>query len=150
MTDYVEIIKEAAEKNNYSLKEEDTVMVLVTILNRISQDWEASQKALLEHHKDEYEACADRWRRDATKRAEVIVNASLAAGRETMAKGMREGAEKVLELIRQDTREDLRAALAGYEAGVKEATKEFKRYVVYMLAGSAVSVAVMAVLVAAL
>lgn len=150
MTDYVEIIKEAAEKNNYSLKEEDTVMVLVTILNRISQDWEASQKTLLEHHKDEYEACADRWRRDATKRAEVIVNASLAAGRETMAKGMREGAEKVLELIRQDTREDLRAALAGYEAGVKEATKEFKRYVVYMLAGSAVSVAVMAVLVAAL
>ncbi len=127
MTSYEEMIKEVAAKNRYSVKETDTVMALVTILNRVALDWEASQNAALEHHKNEYEACANRWRKDATKRAEVIINASLAAGREAMAKGMSEGAEKT---------------------GIQRATEDFKKYVVYMLAGSAVAVAAMALLVA--
>ncbi len=149
MTSYEEMIKEVAAKNRYSVKESDTVMALVTILNRVALDWEASQNAALEKHKNEYEACASRWRKDATKRAEVIINASLAAGREAMAKGMSEGAEKVLELMRRDTRNDLRAALAGHQAGMQQATEEFKRYVAYMLGGSAAAVAAMAALVAA-
>ncbi len=148
MTSYEEMIKEVASKNRYSVKETDTVMALVTILNKVALDWETRQNAALEHHKNEYEACANRWRKDATKRAEVIINASLAAGREAMAKGMTEGAEKVLELVRQDTRGDLRAALAAHQEGMQEAVEEFKRYVMYMLGGSAVAVVAMAVLVA--
>ncbi len=46
------MIQEVASKNRYSVKEADTVMALVTILNKVALDWEARQSAALEHHKN--------------------------------------------------------------------------------------------------
>ena len=148
MTNIEDVIKAIALKNRQSVAEDDPIMALITVMTQIAYDWQRLMDGALENHKNEHEMLANRWRREATKRAEVIVNASLAAGREAMAKGMREGAEKVLELVRQDTRQDLRAALAEHQAGMQKATDEFKRYVVYMLAGSAVAVVALALLAA--
>lgn len=146
MTSYEDVIREVALKNRYSVKETDTVMALVTILNKLAMDWESNLNAVLEHHKGEHETIANRWRKEATKRAEVIVNASLSAGREAMAKGMSEGAVKVLELVRQDTREDLRVALAAHEAGMQNTVGEFKRYVNHLMIGSGVVLSLMVLL----
>lgn len=137
MTNIEDVVRDVALKNRQSVKEDDPVMALVTIMNRIAVDWQGCLNAALEGHKNEYEGIADRWRKDATARAEKILNAALGASKDAMAKGMSEGAEKVTELVRQETREVLRVALVEQEAGLKKATDEFKRYVFYMLVGSA-------------
>lgn len=146
MTNIEDVVKAVALKNRQSVAEDDPVMALITIMTQIAYDWQRVMDESLEKHKDDHETLANRWRNDATKRAEAMVNATLAAGREAMAKGMNEGAEKALELVRQDTREDLRAALAAHEAGIAKATEEFKKYVNRLVIGSGIALSLMALL----
>lgn len=140
MTDIKDVVRDAALKNRVGLKDDDPVMVLVTIMNRIALDWQDCLNAALEGYKNEHEMLAARWRKDATKRAEIVLNAALAAGREAMAKGMSEGAEKVMLLLQKEAREDIRLALMEQKAELRKATGDFKRYVTYILIGCAAAV----------
>ncbi len=137
MTDIKDVVRDAALKNRVGLKDDDPVMVLVTIMNRIALDWQDCLNAALEGYKNEHEMLAARWRKDATKRAEIVLNAALSAGREAMAKGMSEGAEKVLLLLQKEAREDIRLSLMEQKAELQRATGEFKRFITYMLIGCA-------------
>lgn len=137
MTDIKDVVRDAALKNRVGLKDDDPVMVLVTIMNRIALDWQDCLNAALEGYKNEHETLANRWRKEATKRAEIVLNAALAAGREAMAKGMSEGAEKVLLLLQKEAREDMRLALMEQKAELRRAMGDFKRYASYMLVGCA-------------
>lgn len=148
MTNIEQAIKDIALKNRQSVKEDDPILALITIMNRIAHDWQDLLNAALEKHKDEYETAAHRWRKDATKRSEAILNVALNASREAMAKGMNEGSEKVLELVRQETWDTLRVALGEQREGMERAVDEFKKYVQYLMVGSGIVVLLLAVLVA--
>ena len=111
MTNIEDVVRDVALKNRQSVKEDDPVMALVTIMNRIALDWQSSLDRSLEAQQEAHEELAHRWRAGATKRAEKILNAALEAGREAMAKGMTEGAEKVLELMQERSQTAMKAAL---------------------------------------
>lgn len=129
MTNYEEVIREAALKNRVGLQQDDPHMVLVTILNKIAVDWQGSLDAALEAHKIAHEEIAHRWRKDAAKQAEKVINAALVASREAMAKGMNEGTEKVLELVRKDQRDAFQNAMNEQKADLAKTMDEFRQYI---------------------
>ncbi|MCD8141503.1 MAG: conjugal transfer protein TraM [Planctomycetaceae bacterium] len=131
-TNMEELIREAAVKNRTALEPDDPVLILVTIMNRIVADQSDAIAKHLEQYKETHEDIADRWRRDATGTAERILNAALYAGRDSMEKGMTEGAAKVAEQFD----EKLNRALALHKAEFRLAFREFKRSVGWLLAAT--------------
>jgi hypothetical protein len=135
MTEFEELIREAALKNGYPLEKSDSLMVLATVMNRLSEDWLRTLDAALEKHRDEHEELARRWRKSATVQAEKILNAALDASREALAKGMNEGAEKVTGLVRGQVEDVLHAALVEQKAELALAAEKFRLYARSMLWG---------------
>lgn len=129
MTDMDEVIAEVARKNGVGLREDDLVMTLVTIMNRITNDQTIAMKKTLEEYQRSHEQIAHRWRQDATDRAEQILNAALKASREAMSKGMTEGAAQVIALIRDETNR----ALALQEARLAERCTQIRHYSEWIL-----------------
>lgn len=150
MTDFEDVIREAALKNGFGLEKSDPQMVLVTILNQIVEDWQRSMDGALEKYRNEHEEMAHRWRTNAAAQSEKVLNVALNAGREAMAKGMNEGSEKVLKLVRGHVEDVLRDALAEQKAELQKATDEFKAYVKLLAKGSGVVLVLLALLVALL
>lgn len=148
MTEFEELIREAAAKNGYPLEKSDSLMVLATVVNRLAEDWQRVLDAALEKHRAEYEEVAHRWRTGATTQAEKVLNAGLAASREAMTKGMNEGTAKVLTLVRGHVEDVLRDALAEQKAELRKATDDFKAYVMLLAKGSGVVLVLLALLVA--
>ena len=148
MTEFEELIREAAQKNGYPLEKGDSLMVLATVMNRLSEDWQRTLDAALEKHLVTHEEVASRWRKSATAQAEKILNASLNACRETMAKGMNEGTEKVMALVRGHVEDVLLDALAKQKAELESAAEKFRLYYRSMLWGCG-AVMILALIIAA-
>jgi hypothetical protein len=74
-----ELIKEIAVKHGIAVSRDDPILILQTINNRLMQDSEKAQQAMLDQYKEELEALALRWGVDAKDKAERILNASLLA-----------------------------------------------------------------------
>lgn len=145
MTDYHEIIREAALKNRASIKEDDVLMVVVTVMNRIVDDQIKALTAAHEQHRVISQEVALAWRKDAADCANKILNAALDAGRQAMAKGMNEGGAKVIALVREETGAML-AEMATQSAGVERSVAAHRRYTLWMLlANSTVLIAALAV-----
>lgn len=96
------LIQEIAVKHGVALSHNDPIMILQTINNRLLEDGSKAQQALLQHHKEEMEAVAQRWGIEATTKAENIVNASLSASKAAMMEIMQEGASKTAASIQQE------------------------------------------------
>ena len=144
ITNLEDVIRDAALKNRVGLTEDDPLMVLVTIMNRIAEDYQTGLNGALENHRGEYEEAAHRWRNDATKRANHILNTALSAGSEAMAKGMSEGASEVAKLIQAE----VAAIVAMQRSEFASVTNRFRRYSVWMLAANG-AVMVLALIIAA-
>lgn len=92
MSDQIEdLIREIAAKHGIAVARDDPILVLQTINNRLLQDSAKAQQLQLEAYKEEMESLAHRWAVDAKEKAERILNASLTASNEAMAKIMAEG-----------------------------------------------------------
>jgi Fe-S cluster assembly ATPase SufC len=96
------LIKEIAVKHGIAVSRDDPILILQTLNNRLIKDSGAAQQALLDSYKEEMEALALRWGRDATDRAERIVNASLLAGKAAMDEMMRETAQAIAIAMRAE------------------------------------------------
>ena len=79
-----ELIKEIAVKHGIAVSRDDPILILQTINNRLMQDSEKAQQAMLDQYKEELEALALRWGVDAKDKAERILNASLLASKDAM------------------------------------------------------------------
>jgi Transcriptional activator TraM len=97
-----EIIREIAEKHRIIVSRDDPILVLQTINNRLLQNGQKAQQALLEHHKEELESIAMRWSEDSKEKAERILNASLTASKEAMEKLMLSGAKEIQKAVHAD------------------------------------------------
>lgn len=92
MSDQIEdLIREIAVKHGIAVARDDPILVLQTINNRLLQDSAKAQQVQLAAYKEEMEGLAHRWASDAKEKAERILNASLIASNEAMAKIMAEG-----------------------------------------------------------
>ena len=144
MTNVEKVIREVALKNRTALLEDDPLMALVTVMTMIGEDYQGSMVDLFENHRGVYEDVAHRWRADATKRANHILNTALEAGSVAMAKGMTEGTAEVAKLIRAE----VAAIIAMQRAEFASVTNRFRRYSMWMLAANG-AVMVLALFIAA-
>ncbi len=145
MTDYQTIIREAALKNRASIKEDDVLMVVVTVMNRIVEDQIQALTAAHEQHRVISQEVALAWRKDAAERANQILNVALDASRTAMAKGMNEGGAKIVAIIR-DAVETSLGEMREQAASMERAVTSHRRFTVWMLAANfAVMLAALAI-----
>jgi|GEM_PF-395267 cell division septum initiation protein DivIVA len=97
-----EIIREIAEKHQIVVSRNDPILVLQTINNRLLQNGQKAQQAMIEQLKEELEAIAMRWSEEAKEKAERILNASLTASKESMEKLMLSGAREIQKVVQAD------------------------------------------------
>ncbi len=102
-----EMIKEVAVKHGIAVGRDDPILILQTINERLMQDSAKAQQEILEQFKEEMEALSMRWGNDTKTKAERILNASLAASKDAMAKFMQEGAEETTASVRKEIDEAL-------------------------------------------
>jgi hypothetical protein len=79
-----ELIREIAAKHGIAVGPDDPIFVLHTINQRLLADSAKAQQVMLDRYKEEMEVIAHAWSTDAKSKAERVLNASLAASKETM------------------------------------------------------------------
>lgn len=131
ITDPEEVVAEVARKNGIGLRKYDMVMTLVTIMNRIGDDYLTATKKTLEDYQRSHEQIAHRWRQDATDRAEQVLNATLKASQEAMAMGMAEGAAQVVAIVR----DEMNRAIALQKEQLKEVLEEMRQCAAWTMYG---------------
>lgn len=102
MTEMHQIIKEISAKHGITLGSDDPVLILHTMNSRLMEDNTKAQEALLQQYKEELEQIYLRWGGEAKGVAEKILNASLEASKEVMAKLFKESAEMNAKKIKQE------------------------------------------------
>ncbi len=108
MTDVEELIQEIALKHGITVSRDDPILILQTINKRLMEDSARAQQEMLDHYKEEIEVLAKRWGDDAKAKAEKVLNAALAASRETMAKTAQETASTVKQAVAQEVEASLK------------------------------------------
>jgi RPA family protein len=131
-TDLDEVIRTVAKKNGVGLYKDDPVMVLVTIINQLTEDQRAGVVAALEKYREVHSDIALRWQADAARAANRILNAALDAGREEMAKGMSAGASQVVRIANEASA----SALAEQRKETEKLLGGMKRFAYWMLAAA--------------
>lgn len=86
------LIREIAVKHGVALGRDDPILILQTLNAQLLEEGAKAQRAMLQTHKEELEAIAQRWGGDAKDKAERILSAGLAASKDAMTRAMQEGA----------------------------------------------------------
>lgn len=105
MTDQInELIKQIAVTNGIAVSRDDPIMILQTVIHKLIQDNEKSQQAILAEYKEEQEALAMKWGKEAKEISDRILNAALKAGKDTMLEMIQESAATTSgdDVIRKD------------------------------------------------
>ena len=112
-----ELIREIATKHGIAVSRDDPILVLQTINNRLLENSSKAQQVMLDQYKEELEALALRWGSDARGKAERILNASLAAGKDAMEEVLRDAARTTAAAVASE----IDAALDRLRAPVRDA-----------------------------
>ena len=91
-----EMIKEIAEKHGIALGRDDPILILQTLNNRLLQDNQKAQQAMLDQYKEELETLSIRWSADTREKAERILNLSLESSKVAMDQLMQAGTKELL------------------------------------------------------
>ena len=111
-----ELIKEIAVKHGIAVSRDDPILILQTINNRLMQDSEKAQQAMLDHYKEEMEGTAMRWGNDAKDKAERILNASLQAGKDAMGEIIQGSAKATASEMRKELDESMKTVANSLDA----------------------------------
>lgn len=135
MTRVEEVIKEVAVKNGMGYTENDPLISLVTVVNRLTEDQVKGIETVLEHQRGLLEEMSATWREDAVKHANTVLNAALHSGREAIAKGMSEGGEKVMALLHEEHGK----MISEMQDATVGAIRDFRRLLVWVSIGSGIA-----------
>ena len=91
-----ELIKEIAAKHGIALGRDDPILILQTLNNRLLQDNQKAQQAILDQYKEELETISIRWSADTKEKAERILNLSLESSKVAMDQLMQAGTKELL------------------------------------------------------
>lgn len=97
-----QLIRDIAAKHGVALGRDDPILILQTINAQLLEDGQRAQHALLQTHKEELEAIAQRWGSDAKDKAERILTAGLAASKDVMAGMVEVGAAAAMASLRTE------------------------------------------------
>jgi hypothetical protein len=95
-------IKEIAAKHGIAVGRDDPILILHTLNNRLLQDSQKAQQAMLDQYKSELEGISLRWSTDAKEKAERILNASLVTSKASMNRLMQAGAKELVTTIKSE------------------------------------------------
>ena len=101
------LIREIAARHGVAVGRDDPILILQTLNAQLLEQGAEAQRTMLHTHKEELELIAQRWGSDAKEKAERILSAGLAAGKEAMARMMHEGALTATSSIRSEIDEAL-------------------------------------------
>ncbi len=132
-----ELIKEIAVKHGIAVSRDDPIMILQTINNRLLQDTERAQQALLETYKEELEALSTRWSEDVKDKSQRIVNASLSASKNAMAESVQESAKAASTLLKNE--------LESILIPIRKSIKEARMIGILNIAASAITLTALAI-----
>jgi len=132
-----ELIKEIAVKHGIAVSRDDPIMILQTINNRLHQDTERAQQALLETYKEELEALSTRWSEDVKDKSQRIVNASLYASKNAMAESVQESAKAASTLLKNE--------LESILIPIRKSIKEARMIGILNIAASAITLTALAI-----
>ena len=139
MTDSTDaLIKEIAVKHGIAVDRNDPILIVQTINKRFMDDAALAQQAMLDRFKEELEGLSKRWSEDAKAKAERILNASLAASKETMTSAMHEAT--------QSTRTTIAAEIDNALARVHTPLTNARHLVVINIIAASITLAVACVL----
>ena len=97
-----QLIRDIAAKHGVAVGRDDPILILQTINAHLLEDGQRAQRALLQTHKEELEAIAQRWGSDAKDKAERILTAGLAASKEAMTGMVEVGAAAAMASLRTE------------------------------------------------
>jgi hypothetical protein len=96
------LINEVAIKHGVILGRDDPILILQTMNAKLMEDNAKTQQLMLHQYKEDLEGIALRWGNEAKEKSERILNASLAAAKETMANVLEESARTTALAIQND------------------------------------------------
>lgn len=79
-------IQEIAIKHGVVLSKDDPILILQTMNDRLLEESQQAQAAMLTKFREEMESISSQWKDDAKEKAEKIINAALAGSKEAMAR----------------------------------------------------------------
>lgn len=93
------LIQNIARKHGVLLGEDDPILMLQTVNERLIEDSKKAHEEMLLNFKGEIEAISAQWRDDAKEKAEKILNAALSSSKEVMAKLIQQSTEQAVVAI---------------------------------------------------
>ena len=109
MNEHDEIIKQLAVKYGIAVTNNDPILIVETLHRLLVEDFAKNQKEMMDRYKEDLEALLKRWGDDARNKAETILNKSLAASEEMMAKAAEDGAAVTAAMINKEIEDNLGA-----------------------------------------
>lgn len=97
-----DIIRDVAVRHGITIGQDDPLLVLHTLNDRMLEKSAALQKENLENFKKELSDTAYAWNRDAGTLAEKALNAAVRAGRETISAAADENARRTADAVRKE------------------------------------------------
>lgn len=105
-----EIIQDIAIKHGVAIGKDDPVLILHTMNEKLLEENRKAQQELLTQFKEEMESIASQWKDDAKEKAEKIINAALAGGKEVMATMLQESTKGSVLTVKKVIEESLAEA----------------------------------------
>jgi hypothetical protein len=106
-----ETIKDIAIKHGIVVGRDDPILVLHTMNERLFQENQVAQQALLDSFKSEMESIAQAWDQTATLKAERTLSAALKVSKDMMIKSVENSVQIATESIQAEMSESVISAL---------------------------------------
>ncbi len=125
-------IQEIAVKHGVVLSKDDPILILQTMNNRLIEETQQAQAAMLTQFREEMESISSQWKDDAREKAEKILNMALANSKEAMIRLLKEATNESVSVIKK--------VISDSVAEVHDMAKHTKNYSLLTLFGSALVV----------
>ncbi len=107
-----QMVREIAVRHGVAVGRDDPILMLLTINERLVQDGEAAQRALLEQFKSELEAMTRRVSDEARNQVSGAMQATLVASQEVLRQAVQESSTEVAEAVRVEVQNSAHAVNA--------------------------------------
>lgn len=107
-----QMVREIAVRHGVAVGRDDPILMLLTINERLVQDGEIAQRALLDQFKSELEGMTRRVGDEAKTQAASALQATLQAGQAALTLAVQENSAAVAEVVRAEVQNSARAVRA--------------------------------------
>ncbi|EHL31873.1 conjugal transfer protein TraM [Legionella drancourtii] len=122
------VMQEIAVKHGVVLSKDDPILILQTMNDRLIEETQQAQAAMLAQFREEMESISSQWKDDAKEKAEKILNMALASSKEAMTHLLQEATNESVSVIKK--------VISNSVADVHDMAKQTKNYCLLVLFGS--------------